>query len=157
MFTLTGEPPSVVAFAFFTTLSSQNLSSSSTTGFGPNPVVDWYIFADERFPPRALDDGLPACTGLRSLVLSNADPLMFWHLEHTRLRRLSAPIASFFGRYGSINLALPMVSSLTHLDVFNASSPGSWNSWTTLALLPMLTHLGFFQLSNAAADKILVI
>jgi hypothetical protein len=79
---------------------------------------------------------------------------MVSQLEAIRPQRLSAPIASFFD-HDTVDLTLPLFSSLTHLDAFDSFVASSWSDWSSLALLPVLTHLAFLNLANLGADKIL--
>ncbi|KAJ7879057.1 hypothetical protein B0H14DRAFT_2710387 [Mycena olivaceomarginata] len=113
-----------------------------------------YLLADENFPAGSLDEVLPGCTGVISLALFHTHPPMVSQLEAIRPQRLSAPIASFFD-HDTVDLTLPLFSSLTHLDAFDSFVASSWSDWSSLALLPMLTHLAFLNLANLGADKIL--
>ncbi|KAJ7319350.1 hypothetical protein DFH08DRAFT_391013 [Mycena albidolilacea] len=113
-----------------------------------------YLLADQNFPAGSLDEVLPGCTGVISLALFHTHPSMVSQLEAIRPQRLSAPIASFFD-HDTVDLTLPLFSSLTHLDAFDVFAASSWSDWSSLALLPVLTHLAFLDLANLGAEKIL--
>ncbi|KAF7364234.1 Tyrosinase central domain-containing protein [Mycena sanguinolenta] len=94
----------------------------------------WHLFI-EPDASHAWNTFIPFCTGVRSLLFRS---IFFGHTEE------SMPI----------DLALPMFSSLTHLDVWEeiiAISP----SWSGLALLPALTHLAFLRISYDVGVTIL--
>ncbi|KAJ7268195.1 hypothetical protein B0H12DRAFT_1097451 [Mycena haematopus] len=57
----------------------------------------------------------------------------------------------------NVDLTLPMFSALTHLDVFDSLhlESSSWTSWSSLALLPALTHLAFVEISYGVATAVL--
>ncbi|KAJ6564476.1 hypothetical protein B0H19DRAFT_1374792 [Mycena capillaripes] len=76
-------------------------------------------------------------------------------LHATWPRRLAMPVESLFSdslRDGDgFDLTLPMLASLTHLDVFEVTNDLTLgSSRTSLALLPMLTHLAFGELDGAS-------
>ncbi|KAF7364245.1 Zn(2)-C6 fungal-type domain-containing protein [Mycena sanguinolenta] len=115
----------------------------------------WHLFVEPDFLD-ALDTFIPFCTGVRSLVIFKPHTQMLSQLETARPQRLAVPI-EFFGHTEEsmpIDLGLPMFSSLTHLDIWEdiiAIAP----SWSSLALLPVLTHLAFFGLSYDVGVTIL--
>ncbi|KAJ7894966.1 hypothetical protein B0H14DRAFT_2334180 [Mycena olivaceomarginata] len=122
----------------------------------------WHLLADrdKNYEPGPFGDILRGCTGIRSLVFFHVHPHMLSHLQALRPLRLSAPLGSVFGG-GEVNeftvdFTLPMFSFITHLDVFDILELDPWSSWSTIGLLPRLTHLAFLELSNTWADKILV-
>ncbi|KAF7369319.1 hypothetical protein MVEN_00260100 [Mycena venus] len=114
----------------------------------------WYLLAGTTFTAGTLNDVLPHCTGIRSLVLFHACPSMLSQLKDTQPRRLAIPIASLFHDQDTrvMDFTLPFFACLTHLDVFEILNDlNSWSSsWTTLGLLPGLTHLAFLELCESA-------
>jgi len=112
----------------------------------------WYLLAGTSFTGDTLDDVLSHCTGLRSLVLFHAASPMLSHLKDTRPRRLAIPIASLFCNEQDpeiMDFTLPLFASLTHLDVFEVVKNRTWGfSWSSLGLLPKLTHLAFLELAK---------
>ncbi|KAJ6564466.1 hypothetical protein B0H19DRAFT_1258906 [Mycena capillaripes] len=101
----------------------------------------WHLFAGPDFVEASLDDVLPCCTGLTSLVLFRTHITMLSRL-HARPRRLAMPLESF-------DFTLPMFAALTHLNAFELMDITSWTSnWKSLGLLPMLTHLAFPALQD---------
>ncbi|KAF7364144.1 hypothetical protein MSAN_01073600 [Mycena sanguinolenta] len=124
----------------------------------------WHVFADWDFGQRTLDTFIPFCTGIKSLVIFNPYPGMLSQLETARPRHLAGPIESLFHDHvhhtsRGVDLTLPLFSALTHLDVFGTIylESSSWTSWSSLALLPTLTHLAVIEISYRAAAAALAI
>ncbi|KAF7364205.1 hypothetical protein MSAN_01079900 [Mycena sanguinolenta] len=116
----------------------------------------WHLFVESGYLRDTLNTFIPFCTGVRSLVIFDPHSQILSQLATARPQRLAVPI-EFFNcteRSMPIDLALPMFSSLTHLDVWEetiAISP----SWSGLALLPALTHLAFLRISYDVGVSIL--
>ncbi|KAJ6462462.1 hypothetical protein C8R45DRAFT_940712 [Mycena sanguinolenta] len=124
----------------------------------------WHVFADWDFSQSTLDTFIPFCTGIKSLVIFNTYPGMLSQLGTARPRHLAGPIESLFQDHvqrtsQDVDLTLPLFSALTHFDVFEAIhlDSSSLTSWSSLALLPALTHLAFIELSCRVAVSVLTI
>ncbi|KAJ7182376.1 hypothetical protein C8R43DRAFT_967028 [Mycena crocata] len=93
-----------------------------------------------------LHDILVLCTGIQTLALySYPDlPTLIVDLSGVSdLRRLSAMLGDMgrFGHVETMNLGHPMLSNITHLELYDDIPTSDLVHWTNLALLPALTHL----------------
>ncbi|KAJ7489135.1 hypothetical protein FB451DRAFT_1125383 [Mycena latifolia] len=116
------------------------------------------LLIDYRFPEDELPPILSACTGIRWLALLNCPgPAMLPSLEVIQPRRLSISLWTLFGDLegSDCNLAHPAFAFVTHLQSFDISSFVKYFSWSDFALLPALTHLALWKLSEANLTVVL--
>ncbi|KAJ7813866.1 hypothetical protein B0H14DRAFT_2851827 [Mycena olivaceomarginata] len=137
-FTLTGTHQSALSYVFSSRQSSQNLPSSSTTKFGTcaQPRVFTKIHWPISFPSAPDYDRYLRPRGHGGFL--------------PRFDTFSMPGAwrpSIYTAY--------VLSSLTHLDVFDIVDADIWSEWSGLAPLPLLTHLAFIDLDDTVVANIL--
>ncbi|KAJ7732078.1 hypothetical protein DFH07DRAFT_1065630 [Mycena maculata] len=118
------------------------------------------LFIDHLLPNLDVDELneiLEACSGIRFLVLFQASaPSILPALGAMKPRRFCIFLAALFKGIPSMDLAHAAFSCVTHLEIFETVETLLRNlpsfTWSTLSLLPVLTHLGVYKLDSLAVS-----
>ncbi|KAJ7153888.1 hypothetical protein C8R43DRAFT_443025 [Mycena crocata] len=104
-----------------------------------------HLFLDAHCPWSLTEarDFLKLCPNVMNLAMTGSfsDPSLLPILAGMRLQRLSVCLDHLFGTVERIDLKHPVLSSLTHLDIFDGVPPGVELLFAHIPMLPTLTHL----------------
>ncbi|KAJ7471110.1 hypothetical protein FB451DRAFT_1559579 [Mycena latifolia] len=119
----------------------ESVFNSRPAGFLQNAVrhVLLYVKPDRSTREQNL---LWHCSGITDLFIpGNLDPEFLPALSRMRLQKLALDVPF----PPALRLDHPLFSSVTHLDLWTESPVESWDRYSSLASLPVLTHLRFTE------------
>ncbi|KAJ6598106.1 hypothetical protein DFH09DRAFT_971686 [Mycena vulgaris] len=118
-----------------------------------------HLFVDEEEDEVGLRELLSVCSGTRSVVLLRPykEQSILPSLTLMKPRRLSAHSASLFGPLQPLDPIPmhPMLTYVTHLDLFDDTSDLPHIRWSNLALFPALTHLALLHCNSSLGTELL--